>query len=425
MKTRPTTKNTKGRFGVAATQVGALTLALVAAPAVGAAAYGASSAFGWDNSPCVVASLVEEPSIFSTRGNCDGVDLPTSGSEPTPTPSGGSTPTSEPSTPSVSRESITNVALYSTDTRKIILLNNGGFLEVINNSKVFVTPSRGAAAGEIVGWPTSFTAYGTRIDANVSPNGQTIVVYNGRYATVSFDGGVTWAPQMLAKWYDAEHQYVTSDVSADGKVVMLSVGRTGGGGFYTWLNADSGRQNSDWKSTSAMYDQYSLDISGDGSTMSASLYNWVFPKQTMINLNGPDGWPTTTSVNLSGHTWFRDFAASSNFQEQLRAMRDGSAETPSYLFTSSDGGVTMTKKMIGQFWSLGVSDNGVIQSALRTHAPDSETGQLYMSFDSGENWKKMDVLDGATLGGAELAPDGKTVKLTTADAKTYFATVNP
>jgi hypothetical protein len=48
-----------------------------------------------------------------------------------------------------------------------------------------------------------------------------------------------------------------------------------------------------------------------------------------------------------------------------------------------------------------------------------------MSFDSGENWKKMDVLDGATLGGAELAPDGKTVKLTTADAKTYFATVNP
>lgn len=421
MKIQSAINETKNKFGVLA-KAGTLTLALVAAPAIGAAAYGATSGLNSDGDLCVVATRTDDAGFFASRGSCSESDLPAPGAtpeNPNPTPSPTPVETAPPVT--VERASLTDVELYATDARKIILLNNGGFLENVAGRQIFITPSRGAAAKEIVGYPTGFLAYGAKVEANVSPDGKTIVVYTGRYAVVSFDGGSTWTPQKEAMWYDAEHQYVTSDVSADGKVVLLTVGRLGGGGFFLWLNADSGRQVADWKWTSLQYDQYSLDISGDGSTVSSSLYSGVFPKQSITNLNGP----STTSVNLSSYSWFRDFATSSDFKEQLRAMRDGSGSSPTYLFTSSDGGATMTKKIEGQFWSLGVSDNGVIQSAVRTHAPDNETGQLYMSFDSGENWKKMDVLSGATLGGVELAPDGNSLRIVTADSKTYFATVNP
>jgi hypothetical protein len=125
---------------------------------------------------------------------------------------------------------------------------------------------------------------------------------------------------------------------------------------------------------------------------------------------------------MYGYGNYRGFAASADLQKQIKAMRDGSDNT-NYLFTSKDGGVTMTKKLVGQFSTVGISTDGVIQAA--TQINPGTPGQLYMSFDSGENWKKMDVLNGASLTGAQLSPDGKMLRIVTADSKTYFATVNP
>lgn len=416
MKRQSAIKETKSKFSVI-TKAGTLTLALVSAPIAGAAAYGASG-LGSDDNPCVVASLVKEPTFFASRGNCSESDLPSSGANPeNPNPS--SSPTPVETTPPVTTEraSITNVQFYSDGTRELTLLNNGGFLEVENDKKVFITPTQGAAKREIIGLPASLT--GSRLDANASPDGKTIVIYDYRYAVVSFDGGATWSPQKQAQWYDAEHMYLSSDVSADGKVVILGQGKTGGSGFFTWLNADSGRQVADWKSTS-MYAEYNMDISGDGSTLMSNLYMSTFPGQTKRDLNALP-YPTATTVNMYSYGNYRGFSASGDFQKQLKAMR--ASDNVNYLFTSKDGGITMTKKLVGQFSTVGVSTDGVIQAATLTNA--NSPGQLYMSFDSGENWKKMDVLDGASLLGAQLSPDGKMLRIVTADLKTYFATVNP
>jgi hypothetical protein len=420
MKIQSAIKETKNRFGVI-TKAGGLTLALVAAPIAGAAAYGANAALDPNGDLCVVASLTNSPDFFAARGSCPESDLPNSGSNPEASNPNPSTPPVETTPPvTVERASITDVQLYANGTRELTLLNNGGFLEVVADKQIFLTPSRGATAKEIVGYPASWVTNGMRLDANASPDGKTIVVYNYRYASVSFDGGTTWTTQQQAMWYDAEHQYLTSDVSADGKVVILSQGKIGGSGFLTWLNSDSSRQAADWKSTS-IYDQYSLDISGDGSTVFTSLYLSTFPKQSRIDLNVTP-YAKVTDVNLYGYGNYRGFAASSDLQKQLKAMRDGSDNT-NYLFTSKDGGVTMTKKMVGQFTTVGISTDGVIQAATRINA--GTPGQLYMSFDSGENWKTMDVLNGASLLGAQLSPDGKMLRIVTSDSKTYFATVNP
>lgn len=420
MKIQSAIKETKNRFSVIG-KAGGLTLALIAAPIAGAAAYGASAAIDPSDDVCVVAALKSDPGFYAARGGCPESALPNSGSNPeSPNPSSSPTPVETTPPVTVERASITDVQLYAAGTRELTLLNNGGYLEVEADKKVFITPTRGATTTEIVGYPASWVTNGMRLDANASPDGKTIVVYNYRYAAVSFDGGATWSPQKEAMWYDAQHQYLSSDVSADGKVVVLSQGTPGGSGFFTWLNAGSTRQVADWKNTS-MNAEYSMDISGDGSTLMSNLYMSTFPGQTKRALNTLP-YPTVTSVNMYGYGNYRGFAASGDLQKQLKAMRDGSDNT-NYLFTSKDGGVTMTKKMVGTFSTVGISTDGVIQAATQTNL--NQPGQLYMSFDSGENWKKMDVLSGASLLGAQLSPDGKMLRIVTADSKTYFATVNP
>lgn len=431
------------RLGPASTKVGVLTLALVAAPVLGAAAYGATNPFAYEESPCVVATLVKEPSFAATRGYCENAVLPdgviaspapANGSNtatPTPTAGSGSTtpPSSEgstssptPSTPAGSAGlNISTVDLYSTNANKMVLLNNGGFIEVVNNVDAWITPTKGASPKQITGLPPKWRLYNNYLDVNASPDGQTIVVYYQSGVVVSFDGGATWSPEKISAPYGGYATFMSSTVSGDGKTVALSTGTSrDSSGTLVYLNKDWGTALTSWKST-WMGNQYELSLSDNGSQIITTRIAPGSVYQTSIDLSVAS--PTRTTNDRYPYSWLNGFATTGDQQLQIHSLEKLS-DSGMYLYLSKDGGKTLTEKIKGSFSSLSMSKDGVVQAGIDTYVPDKIYAQLQMSFDSGETWKKMDILDGVKLRSVTVAPDGKMIRIITDDGKSYFSYIN-
>lgn len=428
----------KQRFGSMSTKVGILTAALVAAPAFGAIA--ASTSFVYEDSPCVVASLKADPKIFSVHGYCDNSVVPNAAVGPSPDvtpsptdsastspsatpsaiPSPSSSPTTPPAEPAPASGTIGEPALYSTSATRILLLNNGGFIETVNQKTAWITLTKGAVKKQITGLPARWTSFNDNITVNASPDAQTLVVYSANLVVVSFDGGATWTPQKDV-YPGGGYMFISSSVSADGKTVAMSQGsNTTSSGVVTWLKADSPRQTTDWKQMT-ITPEYSIALSADGKQLTTTQVAPGAIYQTFIDLTVS---PITRKTNNRyGYTWLSGYASSSDQQTQIIGMRDQATDV-NHLYMSYDGGKTITEKMAGTFTSISISTDGVVQAAIDTHLPANIDRKLFMSFDSGHTWKQMDVLGGVKLNGISVAPDGKTMQIVTMDGKYYLADLN-